>query len=500
MLKIFVAVTGILLLAVIYYNLFVLIPEPIILGVYPYVLIMTVILTILLILLKFVENPTLIKGVSLVITVLLIVMGYTFIQVARNAELLNGYQKKRSHYLDQLMKVTEEREYEKVPLNFQQKGVATLIEANTGIPLAYHNSAILLRDSKKIFDEMIEAINKAEESIHIEFFIVKNDHIGKKFKELFIEKAKEGLVVRFLYDGLGSYSLSKTFIRDLRDAGVEIVAYDKAIPSLLKGKLNHRNHRKAVIVDGKIAFTGGINLGDEYLGRDKAIGNWEDIGLKIEGEGAHWMQKVFLADWYYATGEKVLEKDLFSPIDFTKRLPMQIVTSGFDTHWNEISQVYFSMITSAKDRVCIATPYLILNDSMLKALETTALKGVEVSIIVPKKPDLFIVGWANTSFFEKLLKSKIKIYQYDDGFLHTKAVLIDNHILSVGSANLNTRSLHLDYELNVVLYDEKLCKDMEKVFENYIKKSVEVTLKDFENLSLLDRLKLSLGRLIIPLT
>ncbi|WP_170834760.1 cardiolipin synthase [Natronincola peptidivorans] len=500
MIKILMIITGLLFLAIVYYNLFVIIPEPIILGIYPYALGITAILAIILLLLKYINNSTVIKILHFSLAAVIIFIGFTSIQIWRNAKLLNDYQENRSRYLDDLMQMTKEREYKVTELDPQQEGIAILIEANTGIPLTQYNRGTLLNDSTKIFDEMIEAMNQAEKHIHIEFFIVRDDHIGEKFQELLINKAKNGVEIRLIYDGLGSRRLGKTFIRELKTAGAEVVAYDGVFTSILKGKLNHRNHRKMVIIDGKTAFTGGINLGDEYLGRNEAIGNWEDIAFKIEGEGAHWIQKIFLADWYYVTEEKIKNQDNFSTIEVKETLPMQMVTSGYDTHWNEISQVYFSMIASSKESVYIATPYLILSDSMLKAIETASLRGVDVNIVVPKKPDLFIVGWANASFFEKLLKSKVKIYQYEDGFLHAKAVLVDNKILSLGSANVNTRSLHLDYELNAMIYDEALCMEMQKAFLSYIEKSVEITLAHYENPSFAQKLKELIGRFIIPLT
>lgn len=500
MIKFFIVITWIVFLAVIYYNLFVIIPEPVILGVYPYALGITVILAIALLLLKFIENPIIVKVINYGLIVIFAIIGFTFIQIWRNAKLLNHYQENRSHYLDDLMRITKDREYKDSNLQAEQEGIATLIQANTGIPLTYYNRSVLMNDSKKIFDEMIEAMSQAEEHIHIEFFIVRDDHIGEKFKNLLMKKAEEGLEIRLMYDGLGSRRLGRQFIKDLRKAGAEIVAYDNVIDSIIKGKMNHRNHRKMVIIDGKTAFTGGINLGDEYLGRDEAIGNWEDIGLRIEGEGAHWMQKIFLADWYYVTGERLLDEKYFSSVALQETLPVQMVTSGYDTHWNEISQVYFSMITASKKHIYIVTPYLILSESMMKALETSALRGVDVNIVVPKKPDLFIVGWANESFFEKLLKSKVRIHQYDNGFIHAKAVLVDDKILSIGSANLNTRSLHLDYELNAMIYDEVLCGEMLKEFEKYMDESIEVTLKDYENPPISRQIKEFIGRFIIPLT
>ena len=480
-----------------YYLSFIL-PRPVIIGVYPYILVTFVTLIIGIVIIYFTKNLVTHRVIKILLMVFVILMVLTIIQIYRNASLQNGYQKNRSIYMDELMNMTDEKEYDTGGLETSQRKTSVLVEKTTGMPLTYYNKALVLNTSKEIFEEIIQEMEGAEDHIHIEFYIIRDDCIGERFKKILKEKTKEGVEVRIIYDSLGSWNLERKFIKELRDAGAEIFAYEGIITSILKGKLNHRNHRKIVIVDGKIAFTGGVNIGDEYLDRDKTIGNWEDIGLKIEGEGVSWIQKIFLADWYYVTNNKLLDNRYFPRTNINKTLPVQIITSGYDTHWNEVGKLFFSMITSAVESVYIATPYLILNDSMLNALETVALSGVKVNIILPNNPDSIIVGWANASYFERLLKSGVNIYKYNDGFLHSKAIMIDKKSVSLGSANLNTRSTNLDYELNMVIYDGKLARKVLDIFKNYIKDSLELTLDDYQNRSISQKLKEFIGKLIIP--
>jgi cardiolipin synthase A/B len=494
--KLFILFTGLLVTAIIYYNLFFIINDTIIIALYPYAVIIGIIFGIGLFLNHYIEHSILnniIKGILIIFFIFGLLSG---ILIWRNAELLNQYQGKRSHYMNQLMNITKKKNLKLE--DSSRKGLSALIESNTGIPLTHNNTVQLYNDGKKLYDAMLEEINKAEHHIHIQFYILREDIIGQKFKALLIEKVQQGVKVRVIYDGLGSYNTKAAFIRELKNEGIEVATYGNIIWSVLNGKLNHRNHRKIVIIDGKTGFTGGVNIGDEYLDRDKNIGHWEDTLVKIEGDAVGWMQKIFLGDWYYIQKEKIFNVEYFPSVVTQSNLPVQIVSSGFDTHWNEISQVYFSIITQAKERVYIATPYLILNGSMMKALQTAALRGVDVRIIIPKKPDLFLVGWANESYFKKLLKGKVRIYQYDNGFLHAKVFAADNKILSIGSANLNNRSLYLDYEMNAIIYDEKLCSQMVTIFEKYWTEGEEITLDQYENPSHREKIKQFIGRFFSP--
>jgi len=391
---------------------------------------------------------------------------FSFFQIWRNTKILNDYNLK------------------------QESG---------NMPISLYNEALLIYDDTAMFDEIIEEISKANNHIHIEFFILRSDSIGQKLKDLLIKKANEGVEIRIIYDGLGSLSLKRSYRSELQAVGVEIKAHDNIFQSIIKGKLNNRNHRKIVIVDGNVGFTGGMNIGDEYLGRDNTIGNWKDVLVKIKGEAINDMQKVFLEDWYYVSGDKLIDNKYFPKLKGENTLPIQIVAGAHHTNLNEISQLFLAIITSAKDRLYIATPYFVPNDSILNAIQTAALKGVDVKLILPKNPDVFLVGWANSSFFDKLLNSKVKIYLYEDGFLHSKVFVADDKVVSVGSANLNMRSQYLDYEMNAVLFDEIQLDMMIKELDKNIEDSSQVILDDYNKRPLIERLKEKIGVLIRPL-
>jgi len=374
-----------------------------------------------------------------------------------------------------------------------------LKQETTNMPISLYNEALLIYDDTAMFDEIIEEVAKANNHIHIEFFILRSDSIGQKLKDLLIKKANEGVEVRIIYDRLGSLSLKGSYKSELRASGVEIKSYGNIIRSIINGKLNNRNHRKIVIVDGKIGFTGGINIGDEYLGRDNTIGNWKDVLVKIKGEATNDMQRVFLDDWYYVSGDKLIDNKYFPKWDEKNTLPIQIVFGGYDKNSNEVSQSYLSIINSAKDRLYIAMPYFVPSSSILNALQDAALKGVDVRIILPKNPDHFLVGWVNASFFDKLLNSKVKIYLYEDGFLHSKVFAADDKVVSVGSANLNARSQYLDYEMNAVLFDRIHSDTMIKELYKNIEDSMEVILEEYNKRPLMERVKEKIGILIRPL-
>lgn len=501
MLSIFKIITALLVTLIISFHLFNQISNAIIIGIYPYVIAITLLFCLLIILNRFIESGIMFNIIRFTFIGIAVFGCFTFFQVWRNAKLLNGYQQDRSNYMNELHAVTKsDGAYTELISGFQ-RGIVNLIEANTGIPVTMNNEVVLMDDGISLIDEMIEEISTAKHHIHIEFFIIRDDEIGKKFINTLINKAEEGVKVRLIYDGLGSRELNKEMLKKLSEGGVGVGIYDNVRQSILKGKLNHRNHRKILVIDGEIGYVGGFNIGDEYLGRDDEIGPWQDLQIKAKGEIVHWMQKIFLGDWYYVTEERIVEDAYFPTVEINNSIASQMVTSGYDTHWNEISQLYFSLITGAEEKVYIATPYLILNDSMVKALQTTALRGVDVRIIVPEKPDLFIVGWANSSFYQDLLKAGVKIYLFQEGFIHSKAFTVDGEITSVGSANFNTRSLYLDYEVNAVVYDKGIAKDMINIFDLYINKSIELTPMNYKTYPAShNKLKHIISKLLIPFT
>ncbi|MDR5658674.1 cardiolipin synthase [Serpentinicella sp. ANB-PHB4] len=500
MIEFFIIVTCLLFATVFFFNFFNVIPQLLIIGFYPYAVALTMVFAVLLFISNFIKGQTGLLIIKIILSVLFILAFITLILIWQNARQPNGYKKKYSDYIRQAEKLVDATGKSKGLEGIRNQGIATMIESSSGLPVTYNNQVSLLTDPKHYFDEMIEEIKKAEHHVHILFYITRDDKIGEKFKNALIQKAKEGVEVRFIYDALGSFKLSKGYRNALEDAGVEIYPFNTVKHSLITGKLNNRIHRKMLIVDGNVAFTGGANLGDEYLGRDENIGQWQDLLIKMKGESVNWLQKIFLADWYYLTDQKLMDKVYYPKSSVEKELPVQVVAGGFDTGWHEIQQKYFSLINAATERLYISTPYFVLNDAILEALQTAALRGVDVKIIVPDKTESFIIDWLNESFFPEILKSGVEIYMYSNGFLHTKAVVVDDEILSVGSSNLNMRSYYLDYELNVLIFNKELCNQMVEAIDRYIDKSTRIKYKDYERLSFTQKIRQIIGRIILPMS
>ncbi|MCK8816544.1 cardiolipin synthase [Natroniella sulfidigena] len=480
------------IITIIYFNIFILGNKKVIIAFYPYLLGISGLLGLSLAGIYFTSDFSLIFKVLFILFFLFGV--FTFIQICRNKQSLNNYYLERNQYLEQLTELAKtDTEYSLK--DKRQEGISNLIERTSGLDLTINNQAEPIFKEEDIFAEMLAQLKEAEDHIHICFYIIRDDQIGQKFKDLLIKKAKDGVEIRIIYDRLGSHQLGQKYKGELRKVGIEIEAYNDLVTSILRGKLNHRNHRKNVIIDGKVAFIGDVNLGDEYITGNKR----ESIQVKIEGEAVSWMQKVFLLDWYYVTGDQILERRYFPEQNMKNRLPIQLITTGFDTPWSEMNKSYFALITAAQEEIYLVTPYLVLNDNILTALQTAALRGIDVNIITSKKTDSILLSWSNMSFFKKLLKAGVSVYHYQDEFLHSKMLLVDKEILSIGSANFNTRSLYLDYELNIVIFDQDFSnKIMEEITLN-LEQSKKWKLEDYQQLGILDKLKLLIGRLVTPI-
>lgn len=500
MIQLYIYVTCILFVFIFFFNLLNFIPQMVFIGFYPYALFITVIFALLLLISSYTESRFWLITIKAILSIILLLGVFTLVQISLNAKYMNGYKEKYSEYIRTVNEFTQVEGIEKFYEEGFNKSIATLIEKSTGMTPTFNNRVLLLSEEEHFFDEMIEEISKAQTHVHILFYIMRDDNIGQKLKNTLIERANQGVEVRVIYDALGSFKLSATYIKELRGAGVEVVPYNTVFKSIIEGKLNHRSHRKILIIDGKVAFTGGVNIGDEYLSRDDNIGPWQDMVVKMEGDAVNNLQKIFLADWYYLTDEKITDKKYYSKTDVANYIPVQMVAGGFETGWNEIHQMYFSLINSAEKRLYITTPYFVLNEAMLESLQTAALRGVDVKIIIPEKTESFIIDWLNESFLPEILRAGAEVYKYKNGFLHTKSIIVDDRLLSIGSANLNMRGFYLDYEMNVLLYDNQLCTRMTETFNKYIKMSTRQEYKDYETLSLGQHVRYIIGRLILPLS
>ena len=368
-------------------------------------------------------------------------------------------------------------------------------------PISFHTDTEVLTNGEKTFAKIKESLLKAEQYIHLEYYIVRDDQIGQEIKEILMKKAGEGVEVRFLYDFVGSWKLSRKYIEELRSSGVQMVPFLPVRIPLFNNKINYRNHRKIIVIDGKVGFIGGLNIGDEYLGKDKYFGFWRDTHLWVNGEAVRSLQLIFLQDWFYMTGEKLLTDKYIAveTIDKPGLGGVQMVASGPDHEWEVIKNLFFSMIISAKRTIWIASPYFIPDEDILSALKVASLSGIDVRLIVPSRPDKRIVFYASRSYFPELLEAGIRIYAYKKGFMHSKIIIVDHELASIGTSNMDMRSFHLNFEVNAFLYRTKSTARLVSDYVQDLKESTEIQLEEFNRRSMKERVVESMSRLLSPL-
>lgn len=374
-----------------------------------------------------------------------------------------------------------------------------LLLKNSNAPFSVNNWVEILTNGEATYSSMIQAMEQATRHIHFEFFIIRNDVIGNQIKELLMRKAREGVKVRIIYDSVGCWKLGERFKEELIGAGCEMVPFFPVVFPVLSRELNYRNHRKIIVVDGHVGFVGGLNIGDEYLGKHKQLGFWRDTHLKVLGESVYSLQDIFLSDWHFLTKQVLEEGEMFPKFGNCGTTTMQIAASGPDSDWKALLQAYFTMIATAEDRIWITTPYLVPEESIKMGLITAALSGVDVKIIIPSKPDHFFVYWASQDNIQELLEAGVKIYRYQKGFIHSKIVMVDGIGASVGTANLDIRSLEINFEVNAFVYDREVVKRLEHDFYQDLEDSVAVTLEAFKERPKWQKVLEALGRLVSPI-
>lgn len=392
-------------------------------------------------------------------------------------------------------------------LNERSTYLTQIIQKFGGGPVANETTTKLLTNGNETFSEILQAIENATHHIHIQYYIYRSDEIGTAIRDALIRKAKSGVIVRFLYDGLGSNKLRRSFLQPMKDAGIEVVEFDSILSPWLLETVNYRNHRKIVIVDGTIGFTGGLNVGDEYLGRSKKFPIWRDSHLKIEGKAISKLQAIFLEDFLYATSSLNMESwhqfmdSTYFPNQGIHQAEgaVQIVASGPSSDDTNIRNALLKIMSSAKKSIWIATPYFIPDQETLTLLRLSALSGVDVRILYPGKGDSIISDQASQSYFTPLLKAGVSIYRVKEAFMHAKIVLVDDEVASIGTANMDIRSFELNYEIIAILYESTTVLDIKNDFEQDFKESAEITWASFQERSIQKRMLESLTRLISPL-
>jgi cardiolipin synthase len=385
--------------------------------------------------------------------------------------------------------------------NGRYKKLMTLTYKNAHFPPTPGNDLQLLKDGKTTFTAIFHALENARTQIHIQYYIFEEGELADRLLRLFEQKIAQGVTVRMIYDGIGSFSLSKAYLKKLTAIGVEANSFLPFKFGRFFSSLNYRNHRKIIVVDGQIAFTGGINVSDKYLKGEIGLGNWHDMHLGITGPGADHLDQVFMMDWYLVSQQLlqpiVLPPEEIKPIA-TDEL-VQIVAGGPDDDFPVLEQTYFSIINKAKDYLYITNPYIIPGQALIQALQTAALSGVDVRLLVSENADNRMVSWSVHSYFESFLKSGIKVYLFPDGFLHSKIIVSDDAISTIGTANLDDRSFEQNYEVNAIMYHKNFAKLLRKDFLNDCSTSKELTYETFVQRPWSKKLKEGVGKLLSPL-
>lgn len=338
-------------------------------------------------------------------------------------------------------------------------------EAQAASPVLSGNAMELLIDGDETFEAIFAAIRKAQRYVLVQFYIVRDDDLGRELQSLLIDAAKRGVTVRFLYDSVGSTRLSKDYIQTLKSAGVEMLDTNALRGPTNRLQVNFRNHRKTVIVDGRVGFTGGHNLGVEYLGKDPKMGNWRDTHCEIRGPIVQQLQLLFVEDWYWATETSLLDELEWSVETAPENMDGVILASGPADELETGSLYYCSSIRAAKERVWIATPYFVPDGDIATSLKIAALKGIDVRILIPDNVDHWFTYLAAFDFFDDLRKAGVQFWRYENGFMHQKVLLVDDTIASVGTFNMDARSCRLNFEATAMIFDKRAADDVAAMLE-----------------------------------
>lgn len=382
------------------------------------------------------------------------------------------------------------------PLEYE--GLITLLHRMKASPLYDGNKVTFYNNGKDKFEALFHEIKKAKHHIHIQYYIYMDDDIGCELKNLLIEKAKEGVEVRLSYDDVGSWKAKNRFFAEMEKSGIEVQPFLKVRFPVLTNRVNYRNHRKIVVIDGTVGFMGGMNVADRYIDSYHK-GIWRDCHIKMEGKAVHGLQMSFIIDWFLSKKDLLSTSQYFPQLTSIGESLIQVVTSGPTGEYKEIYQGVFYAITNAKKSINIQTPYFIPTDALALALRSAALSGVDVKLMLPEFSDSRLVNIATQSYIRDMLKAGVKVYFFKPGFIHSKLITIDDTLTIVGSANMDTRSYELNFEVNSFIYDHEATSEANKIFEDDLHNSEILILEEWIKRPKLRKFFESVMRLFAPL-
>ncbi len=445
-----------------------------------------------------VENRNPVKSIAwILVLIFLPVVGFLFYILVGRKFRKRHMISKRSLLINKKNNTSDLTELPNLNLSDTQRSIATLAYRNSDAPLHENSKIDIFTDANELYSSIIEDLRKAKHHIHMEYYIFLADKIGSAVMDVLKEKAKEGVVVRVIIDDVGSWQLKKKKIKELRNAGIDVQSFLEVGLPYINSRVNYRNHRKIIVIDGVVGYTGGFNIADRYV-KGLSWGPWRDTHIKIEGSAVLGLQKNFLTDWFFVKRELVEDVTYYPAQERKGNCLSQIIISGPDMTWESIMQVFAKAFMEAKERIYIETPYFLPPESLITALQTAALCGVDVRLILPMKSDARITLYSTFSYLDQMLKAGIKVYLYQKGFIHSKIVVTDD-IAIIGSANMDFRSFEQNFELSVIMYDEEIAKKMVEIYENDLRSSEEIKKEEWTTRRFSQKIKESLARLLSPL-
>ncbi len=441
------------------------------------------------------ENRNPLKTISWVLLLLLFPVGgiiiyYFFGQDARKIRIIS----KKSYRLLKKRSRNQLTLSDDADNALEYRFLAHLLNSNNDSALLKGSEIRIFTDGKNKFDTLIADLEQAQHHIHFQYYIFLDDTIGQTIKNLLIKKAREGVKIRVLFDDAANWKVKNKFYEEMLEAGIELTPFLKVHFPLFTSRVNYRNHRKIVVIDGKTGYIGGMNIADRYLQP-----GWRDTHLRVKGRGVLGMQSAFLIDWY-SSGKELLNDPVYFPqLPVLTENLIQIATGGPMNPWRTLLQATIHIIAGAKQYIYIQTPYFLPTEGLIQALQSAALGGIDVRLMVPAHSDTRFVGTAAHSYFEEMMKAGVKIYALKTAFLHAKVLVSDDFLTVTGSANMDFRSFEHNFEVNAYIYDPLIAKEMKKIFLTDQRNCSQILWKEWKKRPRLKKFQESLLRMFSPL-
>lgn len=376
--------------------------------------------------------------------------------------------------------------------------LASMIEKNFDAKIYDGSSIRIFTDGKSKFESLIHHLEGANSHIHLQYYIFEDDEIGNRIRDILIQKAKEGVEVRVIYDDLGCWKVKKHFFKEMEEAGILVSRFLPVVFKLLTSRINYRNHRKIVVIDGRIGYIGGMNIADRYI-NGNYLGMWRDTHILIEGKGAQGLQSSFVVDWFFSERKLLTQSEYFPHIQSKGDVKLQVLPGGPFSSWHELMMGIYRAITSATRYIYIQTPYFLPTESFLISLQVAAMSGVDVRIMVPAESDTWMTSIGTQAYYADVLTAGVKIFEYAGGFIHAKTIVIDDKLSIIGSANIDFRSLEHNFEVSTFIYDEPTAIEMRNIFIQDSRKCNRLTINRWNVRPRSQKIKESIVRFFSPL-